>query len=346
MSIRSLILSCIDPPLTRPAAGAVLALGIWASGAAAAMPAYSIAGTFGSPGGAWDVGPDGRLVALSGTSVLQQVAVNGSAYTNIGSVPAGTTASFGASFVSLSPDGSTLAIGDNVFAATGRVHMLNTAALNTSLPTPTVSVIAPNYAAAWSGSSTLYVSGGGGPTPTVTRIDGAASGSPASTIVIDNIGDGSGGVAIRSGRLYTGIGFDTNFITDGTIRSFGLPSLSVAAAAVPFASGAFEAQILSASTLDFDALGNIIVGGFGSVAVVNLGTSERLDLAPNGPFGFYSGRYNAATGEILVTDFNVPGDVYRYAIPAPGMATMMWLGGLLAWRRRRAGTFSCQECRS
>lgn len=304
--------------------------------AAAAVPNYQLVGQFAKPAGAWDVRPDGRLVALAGTTVVVQTAVNGPSYAPVGSVPAGSVnlAGGGASFVALSPDGSTLAFGDNVFSAAGRTHLLSTAALTVAGPTPTASVVAPNYDAKWASNSTLYVAGAGGPTPVVTRV--TAGPTPTATTVIDQIGDGSGGVALRGARLYTAIGYDSSFVTDGTIRSFDLTALGAAASPVAFSTGQLHGQILSAASLDFDGLGNLIVGGFGSLAVVDLQTMQRVDLAPVGASGFYGGRFNAATGEILVTDFT-DGRVFRYAVPAPGGAAVAAVGlATLARRRRRA----------
>ena len=79
-----------------------------ASGAAtAAIPPYTLVGSYALPAGA---GPsavlgDGSLLVMQGSTILRQTAVNGGTFAALGSVQASLISTFGASFVSVSRDG-------------------------------------------------------------------------------------------------------------------------------------------------------------------------------------------------------------------------------------------------
>ncbi len=333
-----------------PLAAALFALGGAAPLASGAIPSYTLVGSFALPAGEWDIVPAGplagRVLALQGTSVVVQSALNAGTYDPIGSVPAGSVASFGASFVSVSPSGTRLAFGDN--AAPGpqqRVHFVNIAALNTSAPTATASALAFNFAADWADDTTLYVSGARDfvTQSVLTRVN---ADTLTSQVVVDNVGDASGGVAVYANRVFVGSGLNLAVPSDtGNVRAFNLPALAGAAAPVAFTSGTLVADLLSASPLDFDAWGNLLAGGgeFGNPAesgfasVYDRGSNTRLNLAPAGS-QFYGVRYNAVTQELLVSDPYGTGLVYRYAVPAPQAAFAVFAGGgVLGARRRRHG---------
>lgn len=310
--------------------------------ALATIPAYALVGQYTLPGGAWDVGPDGRIWGIVGNNIVRQDAVNGSSYATVGSVPAGTTASFGASFLRVSPDGSTLAIGDNNFSAAARVHFVTTSDLNTSNPASTRSVVLGNYAATWDGNQ-LYVSGSiPGGSPFVSRVSFTnVTGTPVATTLITGIGAGSGGIAVRGSTLYTGVGFATSGTPAiGEVRAFNLAT--VGSGITPFLSGSLIATILSAASIDIDPLGNLIVAGadFSNYPVVTgfarvvdaTNPASTLTLAPLGSDRSYGVRFNAATQELLVTTGNT---AFRYAIPTPATAASLVFGGLIASRRRR-----------
>lgn len=305
-----------------------------ASASLGALPTdYSFVGAPTLPAGAWDVGPDGKIVGIVGSNIVRQSVVNGATYAAIGSVPAGTVSSFGASFLSISPDGSTIALGDNGSTAAARVHLVPAAGLSTSAPTPTSSVVATNYAAAWASDSQLYVSGGlFGSDATLTRINVAPSLTAAT--VVNAIPDASGGVAIRMGQLFTGAGFGAQ---QGQIRSFSLSTLSGASSPSAFSSGSLVGSILSAGSLDFDASGNLIVAGAGGVTITNLAGSE-ITFAPLGAGAFYSAKYNRVTGQILVegSDFFAgTSGTFAYSVPAPASIGVLAIAGLAALPRRR-----------
>lgn len=327
-------------------ASSVLALSV--SSVYAQVPAYSLVGSYTLPdsASAWDVGPDGRVWGIVGSSIIRQDALNGSTYTTVGSVPTGTVASFGASFLRMSADGSLIAIGDNNFGSSARVHVLETSALSSGSPTSTISVPSGNFDAAWYGHD-LFVTGASASfVPYITRITITdAATPPMAQTVITGIGGGSGGVALRNGQLFTGVGYTGGGLSTGQIRAFNLASLT-GSTPVDFTSGTIITTALSAWPLGFDPFGNLLVGGgdafsgtsdFGYAAVINPSNpADALHLSPagGGTGAVYGVAFNSATSELLVT---ANGTAYRYAVPAPSAAVAMTLGGIVAARRRRHG---------
>ena len=341
------------------AAGSLGLLAIGAPNAVGGLPPYSLVGSYTLPsgGGAMDVLPNGQLVVVqSDGTVLVQSSLNGSSYLPLGSVGSaifdGTFGNYGASFVSVSPDGSRMAIGDN--GAFDRVHFVEIAALEPMLTTPTSSVEAPNFDGAWADDSTMFISGFRA-TAGVWRVNADALNA---TQVLHNSSGGAGGVAVHDGRVYTGDGFNTSGGGDptGNVRAFDIGGLSAAASSVAFETGTLVADALSASPVRFDALGNLLLGGgdffagsndFGYGAVVDQESilaalaggpvapdAAELRLSPAGGFAFYGIEFNAFTNELLVM---ADGVAYRYAVPAPSTAMLLTVGGILtAGRRRRA----------
>lgn len=322
----------------------VLGGGVSAYGA---LPAYALSGTV--PVGAaqaFDVMPDGRIVLSSGRTILVESAPGSGGFSPAGQIASGTVSSFGASFIRVSPSGAKIAIGDNNAPGPQNVYVVQTATLTPGVDAPAVPVAVPNFDAAWAGEDRLYVSGSVNfsQPAQVARVD--LGPSPSVTAVLTGVGDGSGGVCVHGGRLFAGVGYDATDATTGVIRSFDLPALNAAGSGSPFGGGLFVGDLLSAASLDFDEAGFLLVGGgdFGSAtfdagaaAVVNLGTGERLDLAPAG-FGFYSVRYNLARHELLVADlFGATPAIYRYAVPAPGAGCVIMLVFAGSLRRARRG---------
>lgn len=318
-----------------------------ASSAHADIPAYTLVGQYALPQGAaaWDVGPDGRVWGIVGNSIVHQESLNGSTYASLGSVPAGTVATFGASFLRVSPTGQTIAIGDNNFGSGARVHFVPVAGLNTGAPTATLSTPSGNFDGAWDGNQ-FYISGAGSDfVPYLQRISFTdVTGQPVATQIITGIGGASGGVAIRGGRIWTGVGFSGGGLVTGDTRSFDLLATNSAPSAVSYLTGAAIAggPVLSASPLAFDAAGNLLVGGgdsfggtseTGYAAVVNLATGQRLQLSPAGTQQvIYAVAFNNVANELLVT---ANGIAYRYAVPGTAGAGLLALGGVLATGRRR-----------
>ena len=326
------------------AAAAILSLSLIASHAAAAPPAYQLVGSFASPGGSFDVGPDGRIYTLVGRSILRQDAPGAATFSPIAELPNGSINSFGASFLRFNGAGTRLAVGDGNFNAGASVYVIDAASFPAasigSAPTAILSTFTtPNFDAAWDGDR-LYVTGARSSdfVPIVNRID-AASAAPAQT-VITGVGLASGGIAIRDGQLLTGSGF----IPTGETRRFDLAALSPAAPAA-FSAGTLIGSFLSASPLSFDAFGHLLVGGgdafsgtsdTGYAAVVDLADPGNfLRLSPAGTAPTYSPIFNHVTGELLVYD-TATSIFHRYAIPAPAAAcVVVFAAGLQPRRRRR-----------
>lgn len=339
------------------AAGISGGLALGASVAQAGPPPYALTGSYALPpgGGAIDVLPNGQLIAVRGDgTVLVQSALNSGSYLPLGSVGSaifdGPFGNFGPSFVSVSPDGSRMAIGDN--GAFNRVHFVEIAALEPMSTTPTESVDAPNYDGAWVDETTMYVSGfasGAG----AWRVDVPGL---AAMQVVQNSAGGAGGVAVRDGRVFLGDGFNTNDGGEmtGNVRAFALDALEAAASSVAFESGTLVADALSASPVRFDGLGNMLLGGgdffagsndFGYAAVVDgeavlaaLGggplapDAAELRLSPADGSSFYGIEFNEFTGELLVF---ADGMAYRYTVPAPGAIGVLAISGVLAATRGR-----------
>ena len=310
-----------------------------AARAAGVLPPYTLVGQFPLAADVWDLTADGRVLRIVGSTLSVQDVPSSSTYSPIGSLAPGLVNSFGASFLRLAPDGTRAAIGDNNFGPGSQVLVANLAAPGPG-PIPTVAIASANADGAWADNQTLYVSGYG-TSSQLNRLDTAAL---TAQTVVSGIGDGSGGVAIRDGRLYTGIGFDFGDST-GDVRAFNLATLAGLASPVAFGTGSFITNALSASSLGFDPFGNLLVGGgdffsgspdFGYAAAIDVSLpgpgQPRLELSPAGSGAYYAIRFNAATDELLVVG---DGTAYRYAVPTPGVCALVLLGGPFAARRRR-----------
>ncbi len=334
----------------------------------AALPSYTLVGSYalpsGTSGGSYDLLPDGRLVAVDGSGqVAVQDAVNAGTYSPIGSIDGsifdGPFGNFGPIFVRVSPDGSTLAIGDN--AAANKVHFVGLSALSTAGATPTTAIDAANFDAVWTDKATLFVTGSDSFfNPIVTRIDLAPGGTTGtSTLVMTAGGGGSGGIASDGTRLFIGDGFNTSSGGEptGNVRAFAISDLTspLPTSPIDFTAGTLVADALSGLSLGFDAQGNLLIGGgdffagsgdAGYAAVVDAdaiaaalagGTSaqdgDELRLSPNGAAASYGIFYNTFTSELIVTSGGV---AYRYStVPAPASAALITMGLAALGRRRR-----------
>ena len=312
------------------------------------IPNYMRVGQFALPSGAWDVGPDGRIVQVRGREIWRQDVANGSAFSRIGSVPANQISNFGASFLSISGDGSRIALGDNNFNANASVYVVGSAELSTTADTAMTRIICGNFDGTWDGN-TLYVTGADAATfnSQLYRVNFGAPGSPAADTLLRDIGLGSGGVAVRGGRLYTGTGYGSAAQPTGQIRSFDIGSLGGPGSTLPapFSAGTLVTTALSASPLGFDRAGNLLAGGgdnfggttdIGYAAVIdpaNPDPAAWLRLSPGATDILYSAVFNIATDELLVVG---GGTAYRYSIPGPAGAAVLTLGAVVAVSRRRA----------
>lgn len=330
------------------------------NGVQGAAPPLEYVGSQGGPGGAFDVLADGRLIGMNGESVFIETAVGSGQFMDMGSFDAGLISEFGASFVSVSPDGSRFVVGDGRFGG-ARVYEVALADLNGG------SIVHrshqhENYAATWYDNDRIAISAADPNTFLgEVRILELASGASTRVVSLDGA---SGGVAFdASGNLFTANGYD--FIPGGSatgeIRALLAGDiaevLSGQRGAIEFAtSGQFIGQVLSGSDLGFDAAGHLFIGG-GDIdrgaydyfavaedaavqrALAGMGALDWPDLfvddPDESPFSFYSARYNALTGEWLVASGS-SSLLYRYApIPAPGALLSLGAGLVIMLQRRR-----------
>lgn len=338
----------------------VAAAGALAVGAAASagVPNYQLVGSFDAPAGAWDILPDGRLITIGGEGgddVFIQSTLNGSAYGFAGEIATATPiASFGASFLAVSPSGSTVAIGDNNFSADNSVYTFSVGDLAASTPAPTQRIISPNFSATFADDETLFVTGADSQTfaSGVYRVDLTTN---TSSLVIDDFGGASAGVTTDGSFLYTGNGFDFSpgGSVTGEVRAIDLTAVDGSGPLVSFEQGMTPvASALSAGSLGFDGSGNLLIGGGDSSGEIDFAgvidgdrlaaalaggppaSGVDLALSPDPDFAdSYLIRFNEATGELLVA---ANGTVYRF-IPSPGGAGLLALAGASAVRRRRRG---------
>lgn len=329
---------------------------------AAGVPSYTLIGSFELPAGSasFDTLPDGRVLSIVGHDFYAQDAASGSTWTRVGSLPAGTISSFGASFVRVSPDGATIAVGDNNFGPGATVYTFASSLLDPSTPSAATAWASSNLDAHWASNGRLYIAGAsaGGE---VREID---LNSMSSRIVLSNIGLSAGGVTTDGSFLYAGNGFDLvpGGTETGDVRAYDLAAISSAVSPFDFeASGITVSRALSGASLGFDPLGNMLIGGgdlfggssdYGYAAVVDANAIDaallggpaapdaaELRLMPGAAGHSYFPRMNTGTGELIVSYFDnglfTPGTtVYRYAIPGPGSIALGVC--FAALRRRRA----------
>ena len=306
--------------------------------------------------------PDGRIVAVTGSTVFLETARGSADFAPAGILDAAAIgAGVDPSFLRVSPDGSTIAIGAGFNKP---VAVFGVAALGTpGAPVPLTRGTAatyfnvPHYDAAWQSNSSLAITAGDFPSSFVSLLDVTSNpAAPANPVIITNIDGGTAGVAFDSlGRLYTGNGFDIspNGSTTGTIRAFD-PALWSSGAADFENDGVFLGNILSAAALLFDRDGNLVVGGgnfpddagylavvhadaianalagFGPVDPLDPLQLRRLDPLGSGD-GYFGAAYDPTTGELFATN----GVTWYGTIPAPSAAVILGTLAFAVARRRR-----------
>lgn len=243
---------------------ALICCAVPAASALAAPPFLRIDARPG-PDAPWDILPDGRMLAVNVTEVLLETSPGSGVFDLAGTLPEGTVAPWGASFVRINPSGSTVAVGDNNFGGAW-VSTFDVADLLGS-EVPVTRFLQENFDAAWVTDSHLAVTYANlstffGEVAWLDTVTGEAT-------VILSIDGASGGIAFDdNGNLFTANGFDlaTGGSDTGEIRVFAadriLDVLDGVQPAINFASeGLLVADLLTASPLDFDDLGNLFVGG-------------------------------------------------------------------------------------
>ncbi|MDB5328173.1 MAG: hypothetical protein JWM57_3742 [Phycisphaerales bacterium] len=304
-----------------------------------------------------DALPDGRLLAINGTQALRETAVGSGMFTSLGSVANYSTA-FGASFLSVSPDGTKAAVGAN--NGSGTVTVFNIANPTSAATSTAYNTSAFDFDGAWADNGRLVVSNGAG-VQTLTLAGGA-------TKTILSIGGSSAGVTFDSaGNLYAGNGFDgaAGGSDTGYIKEFAKTAWETAAGAggstINFeTTGTAVADLLSASAIGFDASGNLFVGGgdafggsgdTGYAAFVNAAAVQAALTAGSATPSInmnssasilrkFTGNaspiwtYNDATGELYLRNFG-ENTVSVYAVPEPTALCGLLLAGVAGFRRRR-----------
>lgn len=335
---------------------------------AAAISDYHLTGSFTLPasdGAVFDTLPDGRVVALNGAQVLVESAVGSHTFNSLGSLPGADLPSNsfgfgGAAFVSVSPDGTKLAVGNSGGAAYNN-YQVGVFELNNLAGVTWFS--ADNYEAAWYDNTQLALTAGALSGTNVSLLDTTSSDplNPTLTTLVSNVGGASAGIAFdAAGNLYTGNGFQYSGPSEtGAIKAFDAATVAdaIAGTVIDFEnSGALVADLLSANSLGFDDVGNFFVGGgdfysgspdFGYAALVDaaaladalagmgsvdsLNPSELRALDPAGSgSASYRVAFNAATGELLLRD---GGTVYVYT-PEPSSLLLLSMLLLTTVRRR------------
>lgn len=315
-------------------------------------------GSFGVAGAAL---PDGRLVMVTGNSIYLESGVGTARFDEVAVLDASETGgATDPAFLTVSPGGTRVAVG----AGFGRpVAVFEVGALGTpGSPTHLTSgqgadyFDVGHYDAAWYDEAWLGLTAGDFGAPAfVSLLDTTSDpGAPANPVVVSNIAGASSGVAFDSaGRLYTGNGLADGTGSDtGWLKAF---ERSAWMGGADFETGGVViGDVLSAGSLEFDAFGNLAVGGgdFGEFdagylgviragaiadALAGLGPIDgsdpaqlkRLDPRADG-LGYFGAAYNRLTGELYVTD----GTTWYATVPAPAGA-MLVLAGCAAWGRRR-----------
>lgn len=220
----------------------------------------------------FDVLSDGRIVgvATAGTSgaasphVLVETEFGSRTFADAGALDlgGGTWPDFGAAFVSVSPDGGQIAVGDN----NGRIGVFSSSFTAGSQPVTwyDTSSYFP-FQAKWLNETQVgftYFSG-------LAALDvGSSPASPTVHNLVTGIDGASGDLAVDGqGYLYTANGFDftSGGSTVGEIRRFApalwQPALTGGPAADFLSDGEYFTTYLSGSSLQVDNEQNLIIGG-------------------------------------------------------------------------------------
>lgn len=254
---------------------------VWAD----AFEEYELAEEFTLPagGGVFDSLPDGRLVALAGEDLYLESSIRSRQFDFVGTLQDANFFSFGAAFLRVSPDGQRLATGNSGFGPGAQVGIFEPAADQGVVSVDWYDV--QHFDAAWFDDDTLVLTAGL-PEEVVTVLD-LSEPIPTNTIVIDQIGGASAGIAFDAlGNLYTGNGFDAEGASGtGWIKAFSFSEWTAAlSTGVPIdfeAAGTLIVDLLSAAALGFDAEGNLHVG-WGSDDYAALVRSAAVEAALSG----------------------------------------------------------------
>lgn len=324
-----------------------------ASAWADAFEGYGLVDTLTLPAGTgpFTAAPDGRIVAMVADEVHLETAVGSGSFVLYGVLPAADIPFFGTAFISFSPDGTKLAVGNNGGASFGdfRVGVFDFASLTGTW------FSANHFLGVWLNNTQLALAASdftNGASVTLLDTTSADPLNPINPVLIDQIGGASGGIVFDAeGRLFTGNGFASIGPSDsGTIKAFTQANwLSAITSSLPInfeTEGTFIIDLLGASPIGFDNEGNLFTGGGSAApevdavgvvrasavtnAVMGGGSIDpndsnlvrRLDPIQLNDTNFFDVVYNATSGELYVRDF---GDstvyVYRDLMGVPAVST-------------------------
>lgn len=318
----------------------------------------------GSFGVSADFLPDGRILAVTGRSVLLESSPGSQLFASVATLDAAEVgAGTDPSFLHVSPSGTRVAIG----AGFGKpVVVFDVSALGTpGMPADLIPGVTASYFdvghfdGAWRDEQHLAITAGDfGSESYVTMLDVASStGAPVNPVIVSGIGGSSAGIAFdRQGRLYTGNGFDpdpSSGSSTGTVRAFD-PTEWLGGAVAFETGGVLIGEVLSAGGLLFDAEGNLVVGGgdfpgdAGYLGVINahaladalagsgpVDPMDPLQLRRLDPLGTGAGYFGAAIDPVTGELFATTGTTWYGTIPAPTASVAILLGVLAGSRRRR-----------
>ncbi len=312
---------------------ALLACGIARVRAETAFNDYAAAGSFALPVGVrvFDVLADGRIIGLADDEVYVETAVGSRVFAVQGMLPNADIAGFGPAFLRVSPNGGTLAVGNNGGSSLADfdIGVFDTLSLSGTW------FRVNHFDAEWYDNRHLAVTAGDFGNPSfVTLLDTQSSDplNPTNPMIVANIGGASAGITFdTAGNLYTGNGFGTSGPSDtGALKVFGQAAWQAALQGSPLDfenSGVLVIDLLSASYLGFDPEANLYLGGgdfisgeldFGALvrssAVVQAvqggglvdpddpALVRRFDPDTANDSNFYTVNHNAVTRELYFQD--------------------------------------------
>ncbi len=325
---------------------------------------YSPAAAFQLPAGAttYDVGPDGRIVAMAGANVFLESASGSRSFAQLGTPAGGDFSSFGPGFVRVSPNGTTLAIGNGggVSFSNYQVGVFDLATLGGDW------INASHFDGTWLDDTNLALTAGVFGQPSfVSLLDTTSSdlANPINPVIVNNIGGASGGIAFDStGNLYTANGFATTGPSEtGAVNLFDNAAwLSAMNTANPLdfeTEGVTVVDVLSGASLGFDSEGNLFVGGgefggpdvnfsaliresaildamagLGAADILDTNAVRRFDPDPLSDFNTYDVGFNPVTSELYLRDGDT---VFPFLVPEPATGLLGLFGLFLVLRRRR-----------
>ncbi len=251
-------------------------------------------GTFGVVAAAL---PDGRMVAWNGDGVYLQWRMGIDDFRRIASGYAGDPG-----FMAVAPDGHTLALGAGF---NGDLYLLNVQSPGAA--TPVINTIS-NFSGVFADETTLFIDRGIFDFDTFTStvellLVDLGQNPPEYRVVMQGDRSASAGIALDPSKqyLYATDGFGD---TEGDTRRFAVEDLREAydsETPIEWNNGELLGTFSGAGPSATTVSGNLVMGGFGSITVVDPETGaiiQSLDPVGTG-MEFYHAVYNPVSGDIL-----------------------------------------------